>query len=61
MANFKRTTSLSGKFKNVVSNGETFIDAETGEEINVCEILNKVYGSNPFDISTSYKADEDVE
>lgn len=61
MANFKRTVGVTGKFKNLMVINGKFVDSETSEEINVAEILEKVYGNNAFDLSTSYKADEDVE
>lgn len=59
MANFKKSVNTSGKIKNVVSNGEVFIDNETGEELNLAEIFYKVYGGSPFEISSSQK--EDIE
>lgn len=60
MAKFKRSTNLSGKIENIISNGDMFIDGETGEEINLFEILNSVYGNTPFSISTSQKIDEEL-
>lgn len=61
MASFKRTLSLSGKFKGIISDGHNFIEQETGEVINIAEILNKVYRNNAFDISTKYGIDDVVE
>lgn len=61
MANFKRTTSVNGKLKNLCVIDGKFVDAESAEEIDVADILEKVYGRNAFDISTSYKSDEDIE
>lgn len=61
MASFKRSTSLSGKFKGVIVKDGMFIDCETSEVIDVAAILEKVYGNNPIDITTSYKADEELE
>lgn len=61
MASFKRTFSLSGKFKGIISNGQSFIEQETGEVIDLADILNKVYGDNAFDISTKYGTDDTVE
>lgn len=59
MSTFKRSVSTSGKLKSIVTNGETFIDDETGEELNLAEIFYKVYGSSPFELSSSQK--ENVE
>lgn len=61
MASFKRTVGLSGKFKSLTIVDGNFVDSETSEIINVAEILGKVYGNNTFDLSTTYKSDEDIE
>lgn len=61
MASFKRQISLNGKFKDICVSDGHFIDAETGEEIPVIEILEKIYGKNIFTLTTAYKSDEDIE
>lgn len=61
MASFKRSVNLSGKFKGLMIVEGNFVDTETSEIIDVADILGKVYGNNAFDLSTSYKSDEDVE
>lgn len=60
MGVFKRNITTSGKFKNVVSNGNGFMDSDTGELIPLAEILYNVYGDTPFDLSTSQKSDEEL-
>lgn len=60
MASFKKSTSINGKFKNVVCTGDSFVDEETGEEIDLADILYKIYGGASIDISTSYKEDTDI-
>lgn len=60
MAIFKRNITTSGKFKGIVTNGECFIDDETGELIPLAKILYDVYGDTPFDLSASQKLDEDL-
>lgn len=60
MTKFKRSINLSGKIENIISNGDIFIDSETGEEINLFKILYDVYGNTPFSISTSQKVDEEL-
>lgn len=60
MAQFKKSRTLKGTFKNVVINEGMLMDEETGEAIDIVSILSQVYGSNAFDITTSLKADEDI-
>lgn len=59
MAIFKRTVNLNGKFKDIATDGEHFYD-EDGEIIDLSSLLYEVYGNRPFDISTSYKSDDEV-
>lgn len=61
MATFKKKISVAGVFKNLTCNGDDFIDYETGEVVQVCEILHHVYGDAPFDISSSRKEEDDIE
>lgn len=57
---FKKTTKMNGKFKSVmVINGE-FIDAESGEKLDLAQILSEFYGISAFSISTSKQDIEEM-
>lgn len=60
MAQFKKSRTLKGTFKNVIISDNSLVDEESGEQIDLIKILSEVYGQNAFDISTSLKTDEDV-
>ena len=60
MENFKKTTTVTGRWKYMTASGGKFIDQD-GEEVNIAEQLEQAYGNVPFDISTSAKAEEEVE
>ena len=57
----KKSTSISGKFKNIMIHEGSFVDADTSEIVDIIGILEKAYGDNSFDISTSMKEDEDID
>lgn len=57
MNGFKKTTSTSGKIKNVVVHEGSFVDEETGDVIDLVKILGDVYGDQPFDLSASAKVE----
>lgn len=61
MATFKKTTSVSGSFKNLIVQDGKFVDEESGEIIDVAGILANVYGSNAFELKTSFKSDMALE
>lgn len=58
MIEAKKSTQISGKYKVIAVSGGNFIDYETGEVINVADELERLYGQNPFSLSTSLKLDE---
>ena len=61
MANFKRTTNNNAKFKMLaVADGSNFIDYETGEVVDVADIIGKCMGEEPFDLSVTQKFETDV-
>lgn len=60
MGNFTRNVTVKGKYKNIIATEDSFIDDETGEEISLAQELHKIYGDTPFELTTSYKSDEDV-
>lgn len=61
MAQFKKSRTLKGTFKNVVIHEGALLDEDTGEAIDFINILSEVYGENAFDITTSLKTDEDID
>lgn len=61
MAQFKKSRTLKGMFKNVVIHEGMLMDEGTGEAVDFIKILHEVYGENPFDITTSLKTDEDID
>ena len=61
MITFKKSTSIAGKLKGIVSDGSGFFDADTGEEVNLAKVLNDIYGNIPFDLSSTVKQDEDLD
>lgn len=61
MANFKKSITTTGKFKMIAVENGIFVDTETGEQIQIAEILEDVYGSGqPFDLSVTQKSDDDI-
>ena len=61
MGNFKKSTSISGKFKYMTAAEGKFINPETGEEVPVAELIEESIGSEPFDLSVSLKTEEDID
>lgn len=61
MANFKRTTNTNGKFKMLaIADGNNFVDYETGEIVNVADIIGKCMGKEPFDLNVTQKSETDI-
>lgn len=61
MANFKKSISINGTFKSIAISDGNFFDMETGEIINVAEIIESAIGSNQeFDLKVSTKNDTDI-
>ena len=61
MASFKRTTNTNGKFKMLAIAGENnFVDYETGEIVDVADIIGKCMGKEPFDLSVTQKSETDI-
>lgn len=61
MISFKRQDTVSGKIKNIFVTGDMkFADSETGEQINLAEILFTVFDGMPFDMTVTQKNDKDV-
>lgn len=61
MAEFKKSTQIVGKIKNLIATEDGFMDDETGEMVPVLDMLHKAYGDTPFTLSVSYKSDVPVE
>lgn len=60
MANFKKSTNVTGSYKELAVENGKFVDAETGEEINVAGQLEQIYGTQIFSLKTASKFDEDL-
>ena len=62
MASFKKSSSIKGVFKGIVIHEGMFMSEETGELVEVAQILARAYGEDtPFDIMTTLKIDEDLD
>ena len=62
MAKFVRSIATNGKIKAcMISENNQFVDSETGEVLDLAGMLRNVYGDQSFDISTTQKADNDIE
>jgi len=59
MENFKKSTTISGKFKLLTADGGRFVN-EDGEEVPVAELIEQAMGTAPFDLSVSTKTEEEV-
>jgi len=57
---FKKQTTYTGKLKQLKIFDGNFVD-ESGEVINLVEILANVYGDMAFDLSTTSKSEEDID
>lgn len=61
MGNFKKTTSISGKFKYLTAAEGKFIDKDTGEEIPVAEMIEQNMGATPFDLTVNSKSEDNLD
>ena len=59
MANITKVSKLEYRLKDVMTDGENFID-QYGEIVYMISELHKVFGSNPFDISVSQSQKESL-
>ena len=59
-AKFSKTTTTKGMIKNILIQERNFVDEETGEIVDLIDLLNPIYGCRPFDISTSAKDEEEL-
>ncbi len=57
---FKKTVSINGKYKSLVISDGNLINTEDGEVIDLIAVLSQIYGDEPFALSTSSKADEEL-
>lgn len=60
MGTFIKSTTLKGKYKNIIVTEDGFMDDETGESIDVINELHSIYGDNPIEIVTTLKTEEDT-
>jgi len=58
---FKKTVSVNGKYKALMVSDGNIIDVETGEEVDLVGTLSSIYGEDSFSLSTSSKADQEIE
>lgn len=59
---FKKSTSITGKWKEINVQDGQFYDDETGEIIPVAKILEEKYGNGiAFSLTTSAKTEEEIE
>lgn len=56
---FKKSTTISGKFKLLTADNGVFINQD-GEEVPVADLIEQAMGSTPFDLSVSTKSEEEV-
>lgn len=61
MGNFKKTTSISGKFKYLTAAEGKFVNPDTGEEIPVAEMIEQNMGATPFDLTVNSKSEDDLD
>ena len=62
MTQFKKTSTTKGSFKGLVIHEGMLMDEETGEVVNVIDLISKVYGEDTvFDLTTTLKIDEDLD
>ena len=57
---FKKQINYSGKVKGLQIVDGNFVDAD-GEVLDLISMLAGVYGTMPFDLSTTSKSDEIIE
>lgn len=58
----KRSKQTSAKFKAFAVDGDrNFIDTESGEFVNVADVIAKTFGEDtPVDVSVSLKSEDDI-
>lgn len=58
----KQTRGVSAKFKSFSVTGDrTFLDNESGELVNIADVIAKTIGEDvPVDISVTLKSEDDV-
>ena len=61
MGIFKKSTVTNGVYKEIAVENGSFVDPETGEEIDVVGQLERIYGNQVFSLKTAAKSDEDIE
>lgn len=57
MTKFTRSITTNGKFKDLTTNGSVFIDAESGEVVDLAAVLFEIYKDTEFDLSVTQKND----
>lgn len=60
MIEVKETVKRDGKLKGCHIVDGRFVDSE-GEVIDIVDVLSKVYGDKPFDLSVTTKTEEAIE
>lgn len=61
MGTFTKSTTTKGKFKDIIACPDgTFVDDESGEIIQLAQLLYEKYGDSPIEIITTLKVDEEV-
>ncbi len=61
MKTFTKNTITKGKYRAIIACDDgTFIDDETGEEIELAKELYQKYGSTPFELTASLKVNEEI-
>ena len=58
----KRSKQTSAKFKAFAVNSDrNFLDTESGELVNVADVIAKTFGEDtPVDVSVSLKSEDDI-
>lgn len=57
---FSKTTSTKGTIKGLIIHEGVLVSEETGEQVDLVELLSPIYGSQVFDISTSATDKEEL-
>lgn len=59
---FKKSNSVNGKLKGICVHEGIFMDAESGEQVDVADLIARAVGEDTeVDISVSVKTDEDID
>lgn len=57
----KKSGTTTAKFKMLaVADGKNFVDYETGEIVDVADVIAKAMGGEPFDMQATTKTEEDI-